>query len=102
MPLMPALLAALALSGCASSIASNSGYQKSVPRLPSHITSCPSKVEIQGYIKQFEAQVPPEKREAAVRQLIVALRNSELKQSRCLSQAIAYYQKVQAQRKGTR
>ena len=65
--------------------------------MPTHIQTCPSKTQIEGYVKKFEAVVKPEDRAKYVRELIVVLRKSELKNNRCLQQALAYYDKVRAQ-----
>jgi N-acyl-L-homoserine lactone synthetase len=89
--------AALTLAGCAGS----TPYvepQLLFPKLPNHITTCPSTVELKRYIKQIEATTDAQQRKELARTLQTAIRRSELKNNRCLKQAISYYEKIRKQK----
>ena len=65
--------------------------------MPSHIATCPSVVQLNKYVKQYE-KLPKAEQTRAARQLMEALRRSELRNNRCLQQALAYYERIRAKR----
>lgn len=87
----------LTLTGCAG-LQSYGDYQRGIAEMPTHIKTCPSTVDLKAAIKQVEASTTPEQRVELARQLMVKMRSSELKNNRCLQQALAFYNKIRSQR----
>lgn len=69
-----------------------------MPKMPTHVTACPSTVQLKAWIKQIEKETDEVERKKLARNLSTAIRRSELKNNRCLKQAISYYDKIRAQK----
>lgn len=95
--LLAVAIVAPILAGCAGSTVYVSP-NLTLPTMPSHITACPSVVQLKSWIKQIEAQTTEAERKTLTRQAMAAIRTSELRNNRCLVQALAYYQKIVRQR----
>lgn len=89
-------LLSLTLASCSGSV-NYASHDRPLAKMPSHIASCPSIVQLNKYAKQYET-MPKVDQTRMARELLVALRRSELRNNRCLQQALAYYERIRAQR----
>ena len=86
----------MTLASCSGSV-NYASHSRPLAKMPTHISSCPSTVQLAKYVKQYE-KMPRAEQTVAARQLIEALRRSEIRNNRCLTQALAYYERIRAQR----
>src|SRR5262245_8369829 len=95
--LVTLLPVALILASCADST-SSAKPEVILAAMPAHIQKCPTLVQLKKYEAQIDAAIAPQDKARLARELIVALRTSELKNNRCVKQALAFYDKIRAQK----
>lgn len=85
------------MASCADST-SSAKPEVLLAQMPAHIQKCPSLVQLAKYEQQIDQAIKPEDKARLARELITALRRSELRQNKCVKQALAFYDKIRAQK----